>query len=277
MRAQDHLRLLQLEHLVSVTDGMFSTTALSRGQRKRLALLTAYLEDRPIYVFDEWAADQDPVFRRFFYLQLLPELKRRGKTVVAITHDDRYFATADRIIKLEEGHVVETLRHEALQEFQFETASTTYAGRTRLKTILCILVAAALVAMSTVRYWRDDFAEPPTFRTQPVARGELFIGVAATGTVEPVQIIDVGAQIVGSVKNFGPDPDHPDKTIDYRSRVTKGAVLAQLDDFPHQAELDKARVNLQLADAELRNFRAKQKQKDRAFKRAAVARDRRRS
>ena len=128
VRAQDHLRLLQLEHLVSVTDGMFSTTALSRGQRKRLALLTAYLEDRPIYVFDEWAADQDPVFRRFFYLQLLPELKRRGKTVVAITHDDRYFATADRIIKLEEGHVVETLRHEALQEFQFETASTLAPG-----------------------------------------------------------------------------------------------------------------------------------------------------
>ena len=144
-----------------------------------------------------------------------------------------------------------------------------------MKTILCILVAAALVAMSTVRYWRDDFAEPPTFRMQPVARGELFIGVAATGTVEPVQIIDVGAQIVGSVKTFGPDLDHPDKTIDYRSRVTKGSVLAQLDDFPHQAELDKARVNLQLADAELRNFRAKRKQKDRAYKRAAVAWDRR--
>jgi len=83
--------------------------------------LTAYLEDRPIYVFDEWAADQDPAFRKFFYLQLLPELKRRGKTVVAITHDDRYFATADRIIKLDEGKVLETLHHEALQEFQYET------------------------------------------------------------------------------------------------------------------------------------------------------------
>jgi putative pyoverdin transport system ATP-binding/permease protein len=77
-----------------------------------LALLTAYLEDRPIYVFDEWAADQDPVFRRVFYERLLPELKSRGKTVVAITHDDRYFAAADRVIKLEEGHVVESFRHE---------------------------------------------------------------------------------------------------------------------------------------------------------------------
>ena len=96
------------------------TIKLSRGQRKRLALLTAYLEDRPVYVFDEWAADQDPVFRKVFYLRLLPELKRRGKTVVAITHDDRYFASADRIVKLEEGKVVETFRHESLQEAQLE-------------------------------------------------------------------------------------------------------------------------------------------------------------
>ena len=76
-------------------------------------------------------------------------------------------------------------------------------------------------------------------------RGDLFIGVTATGTVEPVEIIDVGAQIVGSIKSFGPDPDQPGKTIDYRSRVKKGAVLAQLDDLPHEAELDKAQVDCQ--------------------------------
>jgi putative ATP-binding cassette transporter len=106
---------------VTVTDGTFSTVNLSRGQRKRLALLTAYLEDRPIFVFDEWAADQDPVFRKIFYLRLLPELKQRGKTVLAITHDDRYFAHADRIVKLEVGQVVETFSHEALQEAELET------------------------------------------------------------------------------------------------------------------------------------------------------------
>ena len=99
-----------------MTNGSFSTTSLSRGQRKRLALVTAYLENRPIYVFDEWAADQDPTFRRVFYLNLLPELKRRGKTVVAITHDDRYFSGADRIIKLEVGKVVEMSRQEEPQE-----------------------------------------------------------------------------------------------------------------------------------------------------------------
>ena len=82
-----------------------STTALSQGQRKRLALLTAYLEDRPIYLFDEWAADQDPVFKEVFYTQFLPELTNRGKTVLAITHDDQYFQRADRLIKLDYGQI----------------------------------------------------------------------------------------------------------------------------------------------------------------------------
>jgi len=120
-RAQEYLRQLELDHVVTVKNGAFSTTSLSRGQRKRLALLTTYLEDRPICLFDEWAADQDPAFRKIFYLRLLPELKRQGKTVVAITHDDRYFANADRIIKLEEGKVVEVLRHEMPQEAPLET------------------------------------------------------------------------------------------------------------------------------------------------------------
>jgi putative pyoverdin transport system ATP-binding/permease protein len=111
-RAREHLRQLELDHLVTVTEGVFSTTKLSRGQRKRLALVTAYLEDRPVYLFDEWAADQDPLFRKVFYQRLLPELKSRGKTVVAVTHDDRYFAMADEVIKLEEGKVVQMLRHE---------------------------------------------------------------------------------------------------------------------------------------------------------------------
>ncbi|MBD1940671.1 cyclic peptide export ABC transporter [Microcoleus sp. FACHB-68] len=104
-KTKDYLSKLQLEHKVEVKDGVLSTTALSQGQRKRLALLTAYLEDRPIYLFDEWASDQDPVFKEIFYTQLLPELKRKGKTVLVISHDDRYFFTADRLVKLEYGKV----------------------------------------------------------------------------------------------------------------------------------------------------------------------------
>ena len=103
--AQDYLARLQLNHKVKIEDGVLSTVELSQGQRKRLALLSAYLEDRPIYVFDEWAADQDPLFKEIFYFQLLPELKRRGKAVVVISHDDRYYSVADRVIKLDYGKV----------------------------------------------------------------------------------------------------------------------------------------------------------------------------
>ncbi len=98
-----YLTELQLAHKVSVHDGRLSTVALSAGQRKRLALLTVLLEDRPIYLFDEWAADQEPRFREVFYTEILPGLARRGKTVIVITHDDRYFHCADQIVKLDFG------------------------------------------------------------------------------------------------------------------------------------------------------------------------------
>ena len=104
-QAMKYLKKLKIDHKVHVKDGKLSTLNLSQGQRKRLALLTAYLEDRPFYVFDEWAASQDPIFKDIFYLELLPELKARGKTVLVITHDDRYFSLADRIIKLDYGKI----------------------------------------------------------------------------------------------------------------------------------------------------------------------------
>jgi putative ATP-binding cassette transporter len=104
-RAGGYLEQLHLKHKVRVTNGVLSTTAVSQGQRKRLALLTAYLEDRPFYLFDEWASDQDPLFKKVFYTQLLPDLKARGKTVLVITHDDRYFGLADRVIKLDYGKI----------------------------------------------------------------------------------------------------------------------------------------------------------------------------
>jgi putative ATP-binding cassette transporter len=103
--AAEYLGQLHLAHKVSVRDGAFTTTALSQGQRKRLALLTAYLEDRPVYLFDEWAADQDPLFKKVFYTQLLPELRARGKAVLVISHDDRYFSVADRLVRLDYGRL----------------------------------------------------------------------------------------------------------------------------------------------------------------------------
>jgi putative ATP-binding cassette transporter len=82
-------------------------------------MLTAYLEDRPIYLFDEWAADQDPVFKELFYREILPDLKAKGKTLIVISHDDRYFHLADRLIKLEDGRVSsETKNRTADEEIQ---------------------------------------------------------------------------------------------------------------------------------------------------------------
>ncbi|MDT9001114.1 cyclic peptide export ABC transporter [Paucibacter sp. APW11] len=104
-QADDYLKKLRLDRKVRLADGKFSTIELSSGQKKRLALLTAYLDDKPIYLFDEWAADQDPAFKKVFYQTLLPELKAKGKTVIVISHDDAYFGCADRIVELSEGHI----------------------------------------------------------------------------------------------------------------------------------------------------------------------------
>jgi putative ATP-binding cassette transporter len=112
-KVYDLLRLMQLEQKTAWRDGRFENQDLSTGQKKRLALIVSLLEDKPVYVFDEWAADQDPSFRRFFYDTLLPELKARGKTIIAATHDDRYFYAGDRVLKMEMGQIVSNGREEA--------------------------------------------------------------------------------------------------------------------------------------------------------------------
>lgn len=97
---------LKIANKTSYKDGRFSNLDLSTGQRKRLAFLVSFLEDREVYVFDEWAADQDPQFKKFFYEVLLQDLKSRGKTVIAVTHDDNYFYAADRLLKMDYGKFV---------------------------------------------------------------------------------------------------------------------------------------------------------------------------
>jgi putative pyoverdin transport system ATP-binding/permease protein len=93
-----------LDHKVRYEDGRFSTVALSTGQRKRLAFVVALIEDRPVYVLDELSADQDPGFRRRYYEEFLPALKARGKTLIVVSHDERYFKLADRVLVMEDGH-----------------------------------------------------------------------------------------------------------------------------------------------------------------------------
>jgi cyclic peptide transporter len=95
MHLQDKTRILE--------DGSITHTDLSSGQKKRLALVLAELEDREIFIFDEWAADQDPVFRKYFYEKYLKKLVQQGKTVIAVSHDDHYYDVADRIYQMDYG------------------------------------------------------------------------------------------------------------------------------------------------------------------------------
>ncbi|MFH0733030.1 MAG: cyclic peptide export ABC transporter [bacterium] len=105
-RINDLLKLMQIENKTEFLDNGFTRLDLSTGQRKRLALIVTFMEDKPIYIFDEWAADQDPQFKKYFYDDLLKKLKAEGKTVIAVSHDDRYFHLADRIIKMEFGKII---------------------------------------------------------------------------------------------------------------------------------------------------------------------------
>lgn len=105
-RVFELLKLMELDRKTTWQDGRFLNQDLSTGQKKRLALIVALLEDRPIYIFDEWAADQDPAFRKFFYETLLPDLKRQGKTIIAATHDDRVFRARGSGTKMEMGQFV---------------------------------------------------------------------------------------------------------------------------------------------------------------------------
>ncbi|GAA0731517.1 pyoverdine export ABC transporter PvdE [Aquimarina litoralis] len=103
-----YLELFELKNKVTIEKNKFSTTDLSTGQRKRLALIYALLEDRPILVLDEWAADQDPYFRKKFYKEIIPKiLNNEDKTIIAITHDDSYYHVADKLLKMEFGKLTE--------------------------------------------------------------------------------------------------------------------------------------------------------------------------
>jgi putative ATP-binding cassette transporter len=106
-RVEFWLDKLGIADKVSVVDGKFDNLNLSTGQRKRIALMVAVLEERPIVVLDEWASDQDPSFRKFFYETIIPELKALNKIVIAITHDENYFSYADHLLRIESGQLTE--------------------------------------------------------------------------------------------------------------------------------------------------------------------------
>jgi putative pyoverdin transport system ATP-binding/permease protein len=107
------LEVMELDKKTRYENQGFTNTSLSTGQKKRLAFITAVLKNRPICIFDELAADQDPGFRQRFYAEILPELQQQGRTVIVVSHDDQFFHLADRILKLEDGKVLtDNIQHE---------------------------------------------------------------------------------------------------------------------------------------------------------------------
>jgi putative pyoverdin transport system ATP-binding/permease protein len=102
-----YLHLFELDGIVTLEGNRYTTTNISTGQRKRLALVTVLMEDKPVLVLDEWAADQDPYFRKKFYTEILPLLKQQGFTIIAITHDDKYYKCADKLYRMDYGKLVQ--------------------------------------------------------------------------------------------------------------------------------------------------------------------------
>jgi HlyD family secretion protein len=143
----------------------------------------------------------------------------------------------------------------------------------KLVVLTVVVLGLAVVWFGGRWLWGSIVGDKPQFRTQAVMRGNLRIGPTTTGMIKPVDVVDVGAQIVGIVTDFGPDPKRPGKTVDFRSEVEEGDVLAKLDDLPQQAEVEKATANLRLAEAELKRYRARRDQAERDFKRAEKLRN----
>jgi cyclic peptide transporter len=106
-KSSEYLKLFEIDDKVSIIDGGFSTIDISTGQRKRLAFINAMLEGKPILILDEFAADQDPYFKRKFYHEIIPYLKKEGFTLIAITHDDHYYHAADKVYKMDGGRIFE--------------------------------------------------------------------------------------------------------------------------------------------------------------------------
>lgn len=109
------LKTMQLDELVTDDTEQAARRLFSKGQSKRMSLIFALLENKPVIVLDEWAADQDPHFRKYFYEELLPKLKKEGKTIIAVTHDDAYFHLADRILKFDYGNISKDVKGEDVQ------------------------------------------------------------------------------------------------------------------------------------------------------------------
>jgi len=141
------------------------------------------------------------------------------------------------------------------------------------KRILVTLILLGGVGAGAAYYaWYPGYHNAPVFRTAAVERGDLLVTISATGTVEPEEVVDVGAQIMGRIVEFGRDPKDPSKFVDYGSEVEEGTVLARIDPTPYEATLEQAEAALQRAKAELLQLEAKYEQAEKEWRRAETLR-----
>ncbi len=138
-----------------------------------------------------------------------------------------------------------------------------------MRTALVVLLALGVAAGGAAYYVKHNNKTPATsFRTSPLKRGDIAPTIPATGTLEPEELVDVGAQITGKILGFGPDPDHPGKTVDFCSKVHKDQLLATIDPTYYQAKVDQCKAALKKAEAELEQLKATCKQKKNEWERA---------
>src|SRR5438046_2650199 len=125
---------------------------------------------------------------------------------------------------------------------------------TALKIGLVVVLLLGLVGGGLAAWtWYNTAGSSVTFRTEKVTRGNLVATISSTGTIEPEEVVDVGAQVAGQILRFGPDPDDSSKTVNYRTVVNEGTILAQLDDSLFRARVDQTKATLESAKADLRS------------------------
>ncbi len=177
------------------------------------------LEDRPICIFDEWAANQDLSFKRLFYHKLLPELRAAGKALLVISHDESYFDVADRVIRLQDGRLVD----ESLLAIDGKWASNALTRIPHMKKLLMLMGVLWGGGACGFWYWTDQRGQSVSYRTVTIKRGDLRSTINATGTLEPEEVVDVGAQVAGLIESFGTDPGELERRSVTTARRSKKA------------------------------------------------------